>query len=290
MANKLVTCIEKILSQKPGTPFKATEIADLILQDESYIRMRKDFHKKSEQELRQQLIREIYSDNAAGYFSDNIHVTSDTPKLFSYILDSRDDVEDKDETFYEWDLYPLLCTYLHIMKNIYPKRINEKKYSSARIRGRNEWMNPDIVGLQVISEPWCKTTKDMVNSQKLFQTSLWSFEVKRKLDLSNVRKSFFQTVSNSSWANYAYLVAVDIDDKAMDELQILCRGHNIGVIQLNKESPLDSQIRIPAQDNLETDIDIMNKICCDNKDFADYVEKITEFYQTGKIKKSEWDC
>ena len=41
---------------------------------------------------------------------------------------------------------------------------------------------------------------------------LWSFEVKKELNVSNARKSFFQAVSNSSWANEGYLVATSISD------------------------------------------------------------------------------
>ncbi len=52
---------------------------------------------------------------------------------------------------------------------------------------------------------------------------------------------FFQTVSNSAWANYSYLVAADIDERALNELQILCKAYNIGVIKLNKDNPLERE-------------------------------------------------
>jgi hypothetical protein len=52
--------------------------------------------------------------------------------------------------------------------------------------------------------------------------------VKVALSISNVREAFFQTVSNSSWANYAYLVASSLDAKAKDELELLSEAHGIG--------------------------------------------------------------
>jgi hypothetical protein len=55
---------------------------------------------------------------------------------------------------------------------------------------------------------------------------LWSFEVKKELNSSNVRKSFFQAVSNSSWANEGYLVAVSIVGEQVEQelrgYQLIC--------------------------------------------------------------------
>ena len=121
------------------------------------------------------------------------------------------------------------------------------------------------------------------------KTSLWSFEVKIKINLSNVREYFFQTVSNSSWANFSYLVAQTIDEKAMDELRILCSGHNIGLIQLDCENPSESQILIPASEKKELDWDMIDRIAKENPDFKEFINLITEFYQTGKLKERDWD-
>jgi len=118
---------------------------------------------------------------------------------------------------------------------------------------------------------------------------LWSFEVKIKINLSNVRECFFQTVSNSSWANNSYLVAQEIDDKAMDELSILCAGHNIGVILLNKDNPTESQILIPAIEKTQLDWNMIDRISRENPDFRDFVTLIKEFYQIGRTIESEWD-
>jgi uncharacterized protein len=49
-----------------------------------------------------------------------------------------------------------------------------------------------------------------------------------------VRKGFFQTVSNSSWANFSYLVAVDIEGPhTMKELRTLFSAHEVGLIKLD---------------------------------------------------------
>ena len=75
--------------------------------------------------------------------------------------------------------------------------------------------------------------KNLVKAYAATRAKLWSFEVKKKPSLGTVRESLFQAVSNSSWANYGYLVAAEIDKKADKELRILCSLHGIGLIKLN---------------------------------------------------------
>lgn len=106
-----------------------------------------------------------------------------------------------------------------------------------------------------------------------------------------MREYFFQTVSNSSWANYSYLVAEDVNDKAMDELQLLCSSFNIGYIQLNKEEPKESQIVIKAP-KTTLDWNMINRIANENKDFQKYLDNITLVYQghsNDKTQKPNWD-
>ncbi len=63
-----------------------------------------------------------------------------------------------------------------------------------------------------------------------------------------MRKDFFQAVSNSSWANFGYLVATEVQGyDTMKELRMLSSLHGIGFIQVNDDNPSDSQIIIPIQ-------------------------------------------
>ena len=73
---------------------------------------------------------------------------------------------------------------------------------------------------------------------------LYSYEVKRELNFSNLRESYFQAVSNSSWANEGYLVAaeIDSDDEFLDEIKMLSNYFGIGLIKLNINSPDSSEI------------------------------------------------
>lgn len=71
---------------------------------------------------------------------------------------------------------------------------------------------------------------------------LWSFEVKKQLTLANVRSYFFQTVSNSGWINYSYLVITGLNnDKELEcELQMLYGLHGVGILLLDAASLHDS--------------------------------------------------
>jgi len=223
-------------------------------------------------------------------------MTADRPRKYYYSTktDEQEIIEAEKPTRKneqrEHELYPLLCQYLQIDEpKIFPKRIDEKKSSNAKGKNGNKWLHPDIVGVQNLSEGWCDEVTNCANKQAFNKTSLWSFEVKLVINRSNVRESFFQTVSNSSWANYSYLVAPEIDERVIPELQILCSGHQIGLIQLNKDNPPESDILIPAPKKQTLDWAMINRIAQENPDFKEFINLITEFYQTGKLKERDWD-
>lgn len=121
------------------------------------------------------------------------------------------------------------------------------------------------------------------------RTRLWSFEVKKRINMSNVREVFFQTLSNSSWANVGYLVAAEITgDETLKELTMLCAAHSIGVILLDKEEIANTQILIQATEKENVDWVLCNRLISINRDFEHYIELVSEFYKLGEVKKSDW--
>lgn len=190
----------------------------------------------------------------------------------------------------ENDLYPLLAEYLFSdNQNIYSKRIDEKKSSNSKGVNGNKWLYPDMVALEDLSFDWADEIKGCVQQSGGIKASLWSFEVKLLVNRSNVREVFFQTVSNSAWANYGYLVAESIEGTdTIKELRMLSALHGVGVIHLNSENPAESQIIIPAEEN-EIDWNTANRLALENRDFRDCLQLVMEFYQTGKTRKALWD-
>lgn len=189
----------------------------------------------------------------------------------------------------EHDLYPLLADYLNAEYNIVSMRIDEKKSSNKSGAGGNEWLHPDLVGMEDLTSNWVDAIRQCVSVVSERRALLWSFEVKLLINRANVRKCFFQTVSNSSWANLGYLVAATVEgDDTMRELQMLSSTHGIGVIQLNVSEPSESQILIPAKERPEIEWDMCNRLASENKDFVAFIERVKHFYQTGKVIKGEW--
>jgi hypothetical protein len=55
-----------------------------------------------------------------------------------------------------------------------------------------------------------------------------SYEIKKEINTDyELKKSYFQAVSNSSWANYGYLVALEISDNLKDEMERLNQSFGI---------------------------------------------------------------
>ncbi len=195
------------------------------------------------------------------------------------------------KTYSEHDLYPILSNFLSSELGVYSKRIDERKSSNLRGRGGNRWLYPDLVGVEDLSQNWNLEIKRIVKQYADHKTKLWSFEVKKLVNLSNVREVFFQTVSNSSWANFGYLVAGEyVGEKTSQELRMLSSLHGIGVIKLDVENPTESQILIPAIERPNIDWDTANRVAQENKDFRGYIKAVRQFYQTGDLREKDWSA
>lgn len=190
----------------------------------------------------------------------------------------------------EYALYPMLSLYLWEEFGVYSKRIDEKRSSNKRGPNGNRWLYPDVVGMEDLGAEWHQEVRDCVNQYSDKRTKLWSFEAKLLINRSNVRECFFQAVSNSSWANFGYLVAAEIEGQdTLKELRMLFAAHGIGLIKLDADNPAESQVLIPARERDEIDWDMANRLATENRDFLDYVKLVKQFYQTGEARPADWD-
>ena len=80
------------------------------------------------------------------------------------------------------------------------------------------------------------------------QSSARTFsELKREISSDNeLKQAYFQAVSNSSWANYGYLVALEFSDDLLDEIERLNQSFGVGIIKLNA-NPYQSKVLFPAK-------------------------------------------
>lgn len=312
----LIDVMKKFLKEHPEQKYTSTEIAKWIYDSyPDYIakRTQRSAPKNRSRDLYteegwiSQLSAEIGSKNPQIEKQENIRIIATRPKQYYYSALNREaDVEKVEQknivtpasfsgaarantvSFSEHDLYPKLASFLHSAFNVYPQRIDERKSSNSYGSGGNKWLFPDLVGLEDLTKDWCREIKDCVKQYADKKSKLWSFEVKIRINRSNVRESFFQAVSNSSWANFGYLVASEIEDDALKELRILSALHGIGYIRLNLENEFESEIIIPANERNEIDWNSANRLADQNADFKEFVTLIRNFYLTDSLKKSDW--
>jgi hypothetical protein len=193
-------------------------------------------------------------------------------------------------SYCEQDLYPLLEQYLSAELNLYCLRINEKLSSNTKGSGGNTWLHPDLVALEPMADKWHPHVKTCVHKGDGQSVRLWSFEVKKRLSMGDVRKSFFQTVSNSSWANLGYLVTAEIaDNRVEEELRMLSALHGIGVILLDPDNPYESDLLLPAKVRAQVDWQSVDRIVKENKDFHEYITQVGDYYQTGRLRGKDWN-
>ncbi len=194
-------------------------------------------------------------------------------------------------SFNERDLHPLLVKFLSEDPNfkLLCKTIRHEECEKGK-RGQNKWNYPDIVGVYFpynnINKyfPYNKYKEETLKflhhtGQK--RHKLFPFELKIRINFSNLKESYFQAVSNSTWANEGYLVVFEeIEDKVLGELRRLNQSFGIGVIKLESEIS-NSKILLPAKER-EIDIPTLNMLIEQSpKDFEPFMKKINKQIEKG---------
>lgn len=303
--------IVELLKANPNQKFNARQIAAQIVESypEDYRDKRQNPRFANENAFISQVVAEIGSQKDQIVKNDKQVFWQDKPRPRVYWYDPdkvvgqidepvTENEEDEIETvtsvtslsLSEHDLYPILIDYLKSELKLYCQRIDEKRSKNSRSSGGNQWLHPDIVAMQPVDKEWNELIRNCVKQGAGQSVRLWSFEVKKELTSSNARRSFFQAVSNSSWANEGYLVATSISDSNVEkELRMLSALHGIGVILLNPENPSESEMMLPAKARAEVDWQSVNRILIENVDFKDYIELVSTYYQTGRVRARDWN-
>lgn len=298
---KLPNKVLKFLRQNPEQKFTAEEIANWIF--ETYPDDCREKLERTGVDNEIALLGQIAAEIGSLYSriqkrQPGLKTNEDSPRkyYFTELTDSAEIVQAENSeaspVLKELDLYPVLSAYLRLDPDlkIYSKRIDEKRSTNSQGRHGNKHLYPDLVGMEVlISDDWHPEIKSCVQHHAKKKAKLWSFEVKQKINRSNVREAFFQAVSNSSWANFGYLVASELITDALKELRMLASLHGIGFIQLNAKRPTESKILIPAKERNEIDWDTANRLTEENSDFLNYIIFVRRFCETGELNPDDWD-
>lgn len=194
----------------------------------------------------------------------------------------------KKHEYDERDLHPFLAYYAYtylqaLTKTIYHERSQKRNYT--------QWLHPDMVGVYFPIEEWREEILNLSKEMGSPSIKLYSFEVKRVVSFSNLRESFFQAVSNSSWANEAYLVVEELDQDPdfLQELKRLSTAFGIGVIGLDIEDPDSSETLLPAEEKPYLDWETMNKLANENSDFREFLDRVKKDFTGNEARKEMYD-
>lgn len=186
----------------------------------------------------------------------------------------------------EEDLHIPLTKYLYSMK-IYSKTINANA-TDINLKGKMKWGTPDIVAV-TFKDYINKSVLELFNHINLPTTEIYAYELKLKLTLGSLTEYYFQALSNSGWANEAWLVAMEIDennyDELMEEIKRLNQSFGVGIIKLNYYNPEDSEILFSAKKRNNLDIDTMHKLCY-NRQFQDFINDVNEILEAKDKSKN----
>lgn len=176
----------------------------------------------------------------------------------------------KTEKYTERNLHRLLAHYLLSREGVFSKTIFHE--TSSKNDQNQKWIHPDMTGVR-FNEFHDKATQALLKATDIKQyVDLYSFELKRSITNDHdLKKYFFQALSNSSWANFGYLVAFEIKDDLMEEMERLNRAFGIGIIRLSPFAN-DTQILYPARKN-DVDYHTVDKLCRINPDFKKFMER-----------------
>lgn len=178
--------------------------------------------------------------------------------------------EQTKEKYKERDLHRLVSNYLWTQRNIFPKTIFHE--TSKKSDQNQKWIHPDMVGVS-FSELQDNATVSLLKAADIKQyVDLYSFELKCSIQNDHeLKEAFFQALSNSNWANFGYLVAFEICDDLMEEMERLNRAFGIGIIRLSPYET-DTKVLFTAKKN-EVDYFTIDKLCRINPDFKKFMEK-----------------
>ena len=208
---------------------------------------------------------------------------SDLEILSTDVKEKKSEIE-----FHERELHSFLTYYNFYYQKAYSKTIFHEKSSKKQF---NQWIHPDMVGVHFPIGEWKDEVLDFSREVGSPALKLFSFEIKKELGFHNLRESFFQTVSNSSWANEAYLVtaAIDKNEDFNEEIKRLNSSFGIGIILLDINNPDSSEIILNAKPKEILDWESINKLADENPDFRAFLKSITFDFKNKRIHKEDYD-
>lgn len=210
-----------------------------------------------------------YADEIKALLGESASETSVISEV-SEILETK-------KAFDERSLHKVFCSLLRT-RRIYAKTIFHEK-SSTKVDNAQKWIHPDIVGVQFEDYKNDSTLALLKATEPKGSIHIYSYELKRKIESDyQLKQYYFQALSNSSWANYGYLVAFEINDELDEEMSRLNNAFGIGIIRMQVDR---AEILYPAKENT-LDYSTIEKLNNLNKDFCEFIGKLSKVINAQK--------
>lgn len=190
---------------------------------------------------------------------------------------TSNDIPVATKLFDERSLHKLFCSFLRT-RGIIAKTIYHEK-SSNKVDSAQKWIHPDIVGVQFEDFNNDATLALLKATEPKQSIHIYSYELKKKIDSDyQLKQYYFQALSNSSWANFGYLVAFEINEDLDEEMARLNNAFGIGIILMQAN---DSKILFPAREKA-LDYNTIEKLNNLNPDFCEFIKKLSKVMNASK--------
>ncbi len=203
-------------------------------------------------------------------------------------LDAHIPLVEKKSEYLEKDLHAFLVYYGFYYLKSYLKTVRHNRSDKKEF---GEWVHPDVVGCYFPFSDWKEEVVEVSSLLGNASVKLFSFELKRELSIGNLRESFFQAVSNSSWANEGYLAAADVDtdEDFRNELERLSISFGIGVIRIDVDDPDSTEVILPAKFKDLVDWETVNKLATINPDFREFLKRVKTDISSREVRREMYD-
>ena len=179
--------------------------------------------------------------------------------------------------FDERSLHKLFCSYLRT-RGILAKTIYHEK-SLNKVDSAQKWIHPDIVGAQFEDFKNDATLALLKATEPKQSIHIYSYELKKKIESDyQLKQYYFQALSNSSWANFGYLVAFEINEDLDEEMARLNNAFGIGIILMQAN---DSKILYSAREKA-LDYNTIEKLNNLNPDFCEFIKKLSKVMNASR--------
>lgn len=190
---------------------------------------------------------------------------------------SNNDTQVVQKHFDERSLHKLFCSFLRT-RGIIAKTIYHEK-SSNKVDSAQKWVHPDIVGVQFEDFKDDATLALLKATEPKQSIHIYSYELKKKIETDyQLKQYYFQALSNSSWANFGYLVAFEINEDLDEEMARLNNAFGIGIILMQAN---ESKVLYSAREKA-LDYNTIEKLNNLNPDFCEFIKKLSKVMNASK--------